>query len=505
MTRTLRLLTVAGVVALTLAGFLLRMERLAGAEGMVGEDEARLLLAATGIAESGVPRMPSGKLYFRGVVNSYLSAFAMKIGGKRDAVVRFPNVLLGALLVPVLFLFARSLTGGSTTAGFAVATFGAVQGELIRWSASAWMTSLLVVVFVAAGYALYRGFERGEPRMQVLGAAATVLAVLVHELGVLLALALFATLALRALGRDFAWFDRRRSPIALGLLAAAVAAFVVLGLLLRAETVAGPLGEFQHYWDPHVSGERFRVDFERWRHAYLPIALAALAGVLLLIPLRARRGLFLYVTMAGVAFTVWVVIDKTSERYGLVLLPLGALAGAWALAEAGRFIERKRPAATGRLIPFLLLTVFAIALAPELRRALERPGPAAETWLQEVRRLGVNPASDLILASDPEPLWWYFGRVDYWERLDSFARYTIEGPDGRMRHLYTGAPRVGSSEDFTRVMQAHPGRTLWYFGGSAIHEAYTPALRERMQRTADREYRTAEGAVVLRLKTDSLR
>ena len=151
-----RTLLVYGVLSvLTIGGLVLRVERLRGPEGTLGEDEARLVLAAQGVRATGLPTMPSGKLYLRGVVSTYLTAASVSVLGFSDAAARTPNAVIGALLVPILFLFARAL--GGTAAGMGAASFAAVEPELLSISTSAWMTSLFLVVFVGAAYLLYLG------------------------------------------------------------------------------------------------------------------------------------------------------------------------------------------------------------------------------------------------------------------------------------------------------------------------------------------------------------
>lgn len=495
-------LIVAMLTVLTIGALLLRAERLAGAEGQVGEDESRLILAASGVMTVGVPRMPSGKLYLRGVVNSYLSAGSMALLGKNDRAARLPNTIFGALFVPLLFLFGRSI--GGTVAGFCLAVFAAVHPVLIHWSSNAWMPSLFIVAFVAAAYPLYLGYERDQPRMQVVGAAAAVFAGLVHELGVLLAMSVALTLAVRALRRDFEWLHGRVSMKALGILSISLAVFIALGLLLRAPTLSGPLGEFRHYFGPHLSPKRFNVDFERWRGAYMPIALAALAGVPLLFRSLKSGGLFLYSMIAVTMVTVWLIIDKASERYGLILLPLLALAAVWTITEAlrlaaGRVRLTPRAAAVARTV--VLLLVFGVSLQGDLRGTVHRYGPPSRTWLTDIRELGYVPG-DLVYTGRPEPPAWYLGKVDYWERVDSYARYSYASETG-VRHLYTGALRVGSADDVYRMVRSNPGRVLWYIGPPGGPRAFPADVRERLLGAADRRRVTEDGLQLLRINLDA--
>ena len=335
LTRTVLLLVLLSL--LTAGGFGIRAQRLAGAEGTLREDEARLVIAAQGVLVTGLPTMPTGKIYLRGVINSYLTAGSLWLFGRHDFAARLPNTVIGAWLIPVLFMFGHAL--GGTAAGFCLAVFAAVQPELILWSTSAWMTSLFVVVFVGATYLLYLGYERDQPRMQLAGAVASAVAVLAHELGALLAFTVYLTVAIRAARGDFGWFSGRRSGVVLGTLGFSLVLFVVLGLFLRAGTSAGSLGEFRHYFGPSLSLNRFLLDYGRWWSSYLPLVAAAMLGIPLLLRSLKSGGLFLYVTMAVTSLTVWVIIAKPSRRYGLVMLPLLALIATWAIAEGLRLVS----------------------------------------------------------------------------------------------------------------------------------------------------------------------
>jgi hypothetical protein len=177
--------------------------------------------------------------------------------------------------------------------------FAAVQPHLIKYSAHAWMTMLFIVVFTGAVYLLYVGYERDQPRMQLAGAAGTVVAMLAHELGVLLAFAVFLTLGIRTALGDLGWFSGPKRIATAGILGFNLLLFIALGLFLRAGTVAGATGEFQHYIGPSLSLDRLLIDYDRF----------------------------------------WVVIPKTSDRYGLVLLPLLGLLATWAIAEVARLVS----------------------------------------------------------------------------------------------------------------------------------------------------------------------
>lgn len=495
-------LLVVLVALITVGALAVRARHLSRPEGTLGEDEARLALAAGGVLTSGVPVMPSGKLYFRGVINSYLTAISLGTLGRRDLAVRLPNVLVGSLLVPLLFLFGRELAG--TAAGLSLAVFGAVQPELIQWSADGWMTSLFVVAFVAATYICHLAFVRDRYALQPLAGAAVVLTVLAHEFGILLASAVALTLGIRTLRGDRSWYAGRRTAWSLGLVATSAVVFLGLGLYLRAATLAGAAGEFAHYVGPSLDGARFARDAARWGGDYLPLAVAAAIGVVLATRARRQVALLLFTATIIAATTIWLLLGKDSRRYGLLLLPLIALAAAWALAEIGGAIARWRgldARATTWLRSGVIVACFAFALRGDVRRAFVPPGSPDTTWLTELAPLGFQ-AGDAIISDNPEVPAFYLGRVHYWLRPRSHERYTFQDGD-RIRHLYTGATRVAESAELYRLLREDNATTLWYIGDEEADD-FPPGMREWLIDAAETIGRSPDGFLLLRVEVANL-
>ncbi|MCB0057758.1 MAG: glycosyltransferase family 39 protein [Caldilineaceae bacterium] len=71
-------------------------------------DEYVSLYAATRILDGGLPILPSGMFYGRGLLTSYLAAGAMALGGINAVIGRLPSVVMGALGIVVIFAMGRS-------------------------------------------------------------------------------------------------------------------------------------------------------------------------------------------------------------------------------------------------------------------------------------------------------------------------------------------------------------------------------------------------------------
>src|SRR5918998_5877571 len=99
------------LILLTLASCWVRAAWSPAVQGTMGRDEARLALAARGILEYGVPLLPDGFLYTRGLLPAYVEAASIGLLGASDQVARLPSLVFGTLLVPAVFSPAR-LAGG---------------------------------------------------------------------------------------------------------------------------------------------------------------------------------------------------------------------------------------------------------------------------------------------------------------------------------------------------------------------------------------------------------
>lgn len=492
----------AVVTGLTVLAFALRIPRVVSPDGTMGEDQSRIALAAVGVLDHGYPRMPSGRTYYRGITTSYLIAGSIALFGQHDTSARLPSVLLGTLLVPVLFLVGR--TFGGPIGGLSLATFGVFQPDLLYWSTDAWMSLPFVVAFVAAALLLHQGYVEDRASRQVAGACVTLFAILTHELGVLLPASVAVWLTIRTLRGDRNWYRGRPSAIALGVLALTLVVFVAAGLALRAGTLAGATAEFTTYFGPGGSLESFLVDAARFGGGDLPLALAAIGGLFLLRASRTSDSRFLYLTTAMAASLVWVLISKSSDRYGLVLVPLVATLAVWALTEVGARIAARRPGVSPRLGAYLVAGCFLCPIIPDARAAFAWSEEAPEeTWLTVARELGWSP-DDLVFSDNPPIEALHLGRVDYLARPEAYLRYSyVDGE--HLRDVYAGAIRVSNDSGFEELVGRHAGRRLWYFGEERKFDVRLDSLaRERLLASADVVHRVG-GTIVLRVPLDRLR
>ena len=494
-------LPLVGVCLLTVAALFIRLQGLRGPDGALDTDESRLALAAQGVLATGLPILPSGRIYTRGLLSAYLMAPSLRLFGPHDFAARLPSAVFGTALIPVAYVFGRAVAGPAV--GLCAAAFTMVHPELISWSAQAWMPSLFTLVFVGAAYLLFLGYGHDRARMQVAGAAGFVVALFVHELAVLLPMAVLATIAARATRRDFAWFAGQGSLVAFAVLGGGLVMLAVLGLLLRAGTIAGPVAEFRAHLVPWLTNVRLEYYYRVLVRDYPLLLAAAALGVLLLRWSPNTGVLFLYMTLAAGVVTLGFIVYHTQQRYAIMLLPLFAIAAAWTIVEGLRLVGerwRSKPAGGAGVPAIALALIFGLSLRGDLAEIARADDSLKRSWLQEFQAVGPAP-DDLLFSDVPTIIAFYRGRADYWARVIDYERYGyLSG--GEIREVYTNAVRVGSEEDFLRIVAANPGRRLWYVGRLKrffMGDFFEPALRLRLARSAQLAKRTADGWVILRI------
>src|SRR3954469_10005792 len=106
-----RALILAAVLLLSVLALAVRLNGLDWRDGYLSTDEARLTLAAKGVLATGLPILPSDRLYTRGLVTIYATAPSIALFGVHDWSARLPGIVAGVLLVPAVFLLAQAVAG----------------------------------------------------------------------------------------------------------------------------------------------------------------------------------------------------------------------------------------------------------------------------------------------------------------------------------------------------------------------------------------------------------
>jgi hypothetical protein len=478
------------VAILTSLGLAIRLYGLQGWDGTLTVDEARLAMAARGILEHGVPQLPSGWVYTRGLLATYLTAPFLALLGPSDFAVRLPAVLAGTALIPVGYWLGREVAG--RIGGLLVVALLVGHPSLVVWSRQAWFYALYLLLAAAALLFLLRAARTGSSRDQLLAGLLVGLCAFAHEAGAFLLLPLTAQVGARV------WQTRQdraawRAPVASLVIAGlALALLWLLILRLRADSLVGAYGEVDEYLTPALEWSRIRFYLRILLDGPGLLLAAALAGIVLAIRQRRLSTALLWLALApSVVHAAFLIPRGPQERYGLLLIVIVAVLAAQGLsllsgplaALLRRLSGRQQPVASSVLACLCLIVV---AAHQDVGRALDRAAlsPKEGSWLRAVRELAIGP--DAIVMTDvPTTVGWYVGGLDYWLSSADYEKYTVD-VGGIRRDVHTGAVLVRTRGEFDRLV-ARPlaGQTVWVIASGRSYQ-WGELVDDDLKSTLDR-------------------
>ena len=165
------------------------------------EDDGISILAAQGILEHGVMRLPSEVLYHRGYIPHYLLAASLYVFGTNDFAIMLPSLLLALGTLWLTYLFARDVLGKPWVGVMAAVLLLTLESETF-YATSARMYMGLQFFTMAAAYFAWRGYVQGSHTFQLLTTLALAAALLSSRAGAALVVAIpLSLLAVLCLGR----------------------------------------------------------------------------------------------------------------------------------------------------------------------------------------------------------------------------------------------------------------------------------------------------------------
>ncbi|WP_135606171.1 glycosyltransferase family 39 protein [Methanococcoides sp. NM1] len=136
---------------ITVVGFLLRVYQLGNQSLWL--DEAISSNAAAALLQYGSPVFPSGYIYGRAILNTYLIALSYNIFGVSEFAGRLPSVIFGTLTIPVVYFIGARLE--NRNAGILASIFIAFSVWEIMWSRQARMYQQLQFFYFASILLIY--------------------------------------------------------------------------------------------------------------------------------------------------------------------------------------------------------------------------------------------------------------------------------------------------------------------------------------------------------------
>jgi hypothetical protein len=168
------------LVALLCVGAFARFWEL-GAVGLHGDEET-MAMATMHIVRDGLPILPSGMFYPRGLTELYLMAGAVQIFGESEWALRLPSVLCGIVLIVLAWTVGRRFLRPEWNCAFTAAV--AFLPEILEYSQTARMY-IFLLVGVAACLACIFAWERSDRLgWLVLAALALIVGIELHALAV---------------------------------------------------------------------------------------------------------------------------------------------------------------------------------------------------------------------------------------------------------------------------------------------------------------------------------
>src|SRR5512138_157230 len=332
-TRLLHLVLLSAILGL---GTFVRFWGL-GSVGLHGDEET-MAMAVAGILREGVPILPSGMFYPRGMTQLYLMSLSVSVFGESEWALRLPSAICGVVLIAISFLVGRRFLRPEWNLAFVASV--ALLPELIIYSQTARMYIFLVTC-VAATMVLVFAWERTN-RIRWLVAAASTL-ILGMDMQVLSVAGIFIFLM-----PGLVHSDARR--LLQGTLAsvAAFIGFVVINTLVEAQYPVPPPEFTASLPAPAPAGSDVPRDFPLivdvlfwsafavltffcWRIAKNQRAKLGLSAVLLLV-MGALLQIALFYHVAALCYLVGGAIairngsSSTARWLGLILLGAAMLA-----------------------------------------------------------------------------------------------------------------------------------------------------------------------------------
>jgi hypothetical protein len=188
-----------------------------GDPGLHGDEET-MALATMHIVKDGLPMLPSGMFYPRGLTELYLMAASVQVFGESEWAFRLPSALCGVAVIGLSFLAGRRFLRPHWN--LALATTVALLPDLVEYSQTARMY-IFMLACVAGCLVCIFAWERSDRLGWLIGAVLTlVVGIELHALAVTCVLLLMMPGVLHA--------DRRKFAYGLAAMSVVMVAYVII-------------------------------------------------------------------------------------------------------------------------------------------------------------------------------------------------------------------------------------------------------------------------------------
>lgn len=461
------------VFFLLAAGFTLRMYDLGVQSFWL--DESISSIAAIALLEKGTPVLPSGLLYERSILSTFLIASSFKMFGINEFAGRLPSVMFGTLTILLVYLAGSKW--GNKRIGVIAALLVAFSVWEIAWSRQARMYQQLQFFYILSLYLFHEFMMDRSPKNLALLALSFIGAVTSHAFGYVLILVFPAYLAVSALKErnSMKKIDRKATALA------ALAFGVLLGLAYYRGVIQSVLGAEINYYDTYiymlkkdlgiflflaVPGGTVLVNRD-WRKGTLLLAA-------LIIPLYI---IFFHVLLLGTRYLYFVIpilfilvayfLDFIIECLGTVFARAGE--APWKNAAAN--------AAVALLLVFAMYFSPAFAFAPKEKYDLGINAPQSSFREAYMYVKDNMRQDDVIISAWTPPTQFYLGKSDYWLAFNvvgtGVEKFLMKNSS---REVYTNATAIYDVKALKKVVDGNPGGWVvvdgvaWYKLGPGVRD-----------------------------------
>jgi 4-amino-4-deoxy-L-arabinose transferase-like glycosyltransferase len=504
---------------LVLSGFWIRVSFSLGKIYHI--DEFISMLAATMVAERGLPILPSGLFYDHGLLFSFFSGGLVALLDFREEVARWPTVLISVVTIAAYFTVARRLFDSRIT-GLLAAALVTLDGLSIVWGVRARMyTQAHLFVLLSAALLIEGTLKRPQPRARYLAVLFLAAALLSHTVTFLIVAPLAVLILISTLFRSSNWLPQPRIWLeAIVALTVVVGALLIVALGQTGSTVslqnpnaaaAAPLGLgfLRGFFLPGLGWDRFDdlLDFFRVPEYIWLLPIIVLSLLVTLYRLARRQTtvadivfLFLILFSVLVIFEQGALLTSTwqKSRYlfiivqpAFLLLSAESLARLlrWIVIIVSNWIQSAAQIAWMKALPALGGVAIIVSMwGGEAWHTAHAQGTGnydtAFTFVHENWQPG-----DKIMTIHPSAAYLYAGQSDYYANQVSAKVIADEEAGHDMVDRYAGSPLIDSVEKLNDVLAS--GSRIWFVvDKSRLYSRYDSFFTQQIFAQMDHVYQT---------------
>ena len=483
------------ILFLLISGFILRIYDL-GIQSF-WFDEAISSTAAVAFLETGTPTFPSGLVYSRAILNTFLIALSFKIFGITEFAARLPSVMFGMLTILLVYLMGSKW--GNHRIGLIAAVLVTFSVWEIAWSRQARMYQQLQFFYLLSLYLFYEYTRYKDPKWLMLLIFSVTGAVLSHVFGYALIPVFLLYLIISALKERRTLKDVDNRTIALFILAC----MALFGFVYNKGVITSVLNTGVNYYDTYIY--LLKKDLGIFLFIAVP-------GGTVLVNRDWKKGLLLISALIIPLYFIFFHVLMLGTRYLYFVIPILFLligyfldfvieysSGIFSRSEGvpnhsktqpapqvsttRSFISSGKCASINRINRYLnslpdmtsnisATTVTSIIVAFLLIFAMYF-SPAFTFTPMEKYNLGVNAPqpdfkkaysfvkedmqpNDVIVSAWTPPALFYLGKSDYWLGFNvvgtGMDKFLVNNSS---REVYTNATAIADVETFREVVDEH--------------------------------------------------